>query len=185
MKDGVDPEQLKPDTPYVGLEHIPKMSFTLVDLGVAADVRSRKWRFEPGDVLFGRLRPYFHKVAASAVDGVCSTDAIVIRAEPGFSSLVLQVAFSKEFVDHAVGTSGGTDRPRAKWSDLQQFGLALPPHGLREEFSSVVDPLVRLAVNLASQNTNLRVTRDLLLPRLVSGAVDVSDLDIDTGWLAA
>lgn len=45
--------------------------------------------------------------------------------------------------------------------------------------------MVTLAARLAAQNTNLRATRDLLLPRLVSGEIDVSDLDIDTDWLVA
>jgi type I restriction enzyme S subunit len=45
--------------------------------------------------------------------------------------------------------------------------------------------MVDLAANLVRQNGNLRATRDLLLPKLVSGAIDVSDLDIDTSWLAA
>jgi len=185
VKDGVEPSSLEEVDVYIGLEHIPRESFTLIDFGSPSDVKSRKWRFEAGDVLFGRLRPYFHKVALARVAGVCSTDAIVIRPRKGFEDLVLQTAFSKEFVAHAVATSGGTDRPRAKWRDLRNFSVALPPGGLQEAFSEMVRPMVRLAQNLARQNSNLRSTRDLLLPKLVSGEIDVSDLDIDTDWLAA
>ncbi len=185
VKEGVEPSALLEDERYVGLEHIPRESFTLTDSGSIADVKSRKWRFEAGDVLFGRLRPYFHKVALAPFDGACSTDAIVIRPEAGFEELVLQVAFSKEFVAHAVATSGGTDRPRAKWRDLANFPIVLPPRQLRQAFSDAVRPIVNLTQVLARQNANLRSTRDLLLPKLVSGEIDVSDLDIDTDWLVA
>lgn len=184
-KDGVVPGSLDPDTPYVGLEHIPRESFTMKEWGRVAEVSSRKWRFGEGDILFGRLRPYFHKVAVAARGGVASTDAIVIRPRPGFSDLALQVAFSQEFVAHAVAASGGTDRPRAKWDDLAQFPVPIPTEGVLGRFSRDVSPVVTLATRLAAQNTNLRATRDLLLPRLVSGELDVSELDIDTDWLVA
>lgn len=184
-KDGVDPGSLDPDTPYIGLEHIPRASFTMKEWGRVAEVSSRKWRFREGDILFGRLRPYFHKVAMAARVGVASTDAIVIRPRPGFSDLALQVSFSQGFVAHAVAASGGTDRPRAKWTDLARFPVPIPTEGVMRQFSGGVSPMVTLAARLAAQNTNLRATRDLLLPRLVSGEIDVSDLDIDTDWLVA
>lgn len=185
VKDGVDPSEVDPGTRYVGLEHIPQESFTLVEHGSAADVTSRKWQFERGDVLFGKLRPYFHKVAEAGFSGICSTDAIVIRASQGCQDVMLQTAFSKEFVANAVATSGGTDRPRAKWSDLADFDVVMPDADTNIAFSESVRPMVDLAANLARQNSNLRATRDLLLPKLVSGELDVSDLDIDTEWLAS
>ena len=52
-------------------------------------------------------------------------------------------------------------------------------------FGELVAPVYRLAANLVSQNANVRSTRDLLLPKLVSGEIDVSDLDIETEWLAS
>jgi type I restriction enzyme S subunit len=185
IKVGVDPSAVDAAVQYVGLEHIPQESFTLTDCGSAADVSSRKWRFLTGDILFGKLRPYFHKVVEAGFDGICSTDAIVIRSENGFRELALQVAFSKEFVAHSVATSGGTDRPRAKWADLANFDLVVPGTTTLDGFAESVRPIVDLASNLARQNVNLRATRDLLLPRLVSGEIDVSELDLDTKWLVS
>lgn len=185
VKAGVDPARVDPDVRYVGLEHVPQRSFTLTGHGFAPDVASRKWQFQKGDVLFGKLRPYFHKVARAGFNGICSTDIIVIRPRAGYDELALHVAFSGDFVAHAVSTSGGTDRPRAKWVDLANFELVLPEARIGEAFACHVRPMVDLAFNLARQNTNLQATRDLLLPRLVSGEIDVSGLDIDTDWLAS
>src|SRR5690606_12153042 len=58
--------------------------------------------------------------------------------------------------------------------------LLVPPAEVMDEFVGLVEPMVALARNLRDQNANLRATRDLLLPKLVSGEIDVSDLDIDT-----
>lgn len=185
IKDGVDPKQVGVSVRYVGLEHLPQESFALMNWGTAADVTSRKWRFISGDVLFGKLRPYFHKVVEASFDGICSTDVIVIRPVNGFEDMVLQIAFSSEFVAHAVATSGGTDRPRAKWADLENFDVVLPNSATQAAFSRAARPMIDLAANLVRQNTNLRATRDLLLPKLVSGELDVSDLDIDTERLAS
>ena len=90
---GVDPEAVDPATPYIGLEHMPERSIAIADWGAASQVGSRKYEFKAGDVLFGKIRPYFHKVAVPPVDGICSTDAIVIRSRAPGS----QVSFSQWF----------------------------------------------------------------------------------------
>lgn len=82
VRDSVDPESSDPRTPYVGLEHIPRRSIGLAEWGSASEVQSIKLSFKSGDILFGKIRPYFHKVAVAPVDGVASSDAIVIRAGP-------------------------------------------------------------------------------------------------------
>ncbi len=58
--------------------------------------------------------------------------------------------------------------------------LTLPPQNLVKEFKGIVERLANQILNLQRMNSNLRRTRDLLLPRLISGELDVSGLDIDT-----
>ena len=49
-------------------------------MGYPDAVSSQKFRFQAGDILFGKLRPYFHKAGLAFADGITSSDAIVIRA---------------------------------------------------------------------------------------------------------
>ena len=115
----VDPAEIDPDTPYVGLEHIPRRSIALADWGRAEDVQSTKLRFAKKEILFGKIRPYFHKVALAPLSGVCSTDAIVISAKsPEYRALVLCCVSSEPFVAHATQTSQGTNAS----SELENFG---------------------------------------------------------------
>ncbi|WP_369848265.1 restriction endonuclease subunit S [Deinococcus sp. NW-56] len=175
----VDPANLDPETRYVGLEHIPRRLLALGDWGRAADVQSTKLKFDEWDILFGKIRPYFHKVSVAPVSGVCSSDAIVIKAlRPEWWPLAVMTVSSDEFVAHSVQTSNGTKMPRANWSVLVKYRVNVPPAPLLERFNELIESVVKQGGALTLRNANLRRTRDLLLPRLVSGELDVSALNV-------
>lgn len=176
-RDSVHPDSLDAETPYVGLEHIPRRSLALGEWGRAGDVQSTKLRFKKGDILFGKIRPYFHKVSVAPVAGVASSDAIVIRAkEDTLFALVLSVVSSDAFVAQATQSSNGTKMPRANWAALLEYPVPLPPADLLATFDAFVLPALAQIQTLTMKNRNLRQTRDLLLPRLISGELDVSKL---------
>ena len=126
IRRGVDPSQIDPNTPYFGLEHLPRRSITLGQWGKAADVQSAKLIFKRGEILFGKIRPYFHKVGVAHLDGVCSTDAIVIVPDSAayFGPVVCCIS-SDDFVRHATQTSQGTKMPRANWDVLAKYLLRM------------------------------------------------------------
>ena len=74
--------------------------------------------------------------------------------------------------------------PRANWDVLTKYPLPLPASELLRHFNEVVTDIVTTLKTLMRKNHNLRTTRDLLLPKLISGLLDVEDLDIDTGLTA-
>jgi len=175
---GVNPDTVDPDTPYVGLEHIPRKSIALFEWGRASDVDSMKYRFQKGDILFGKIRPYFHKVSVAHLDGICSSDTIVIRSRSqDFFGPVLCCVSSAEFVDQATQTSNGTKMPRANWKVLVKYPLAIPPSALLERFTAMICDIVTLIHNLVAKNVQLRHTRNLLLPKLISGEILVTGTD--------
>lgn len=115
VREIVKPDALEPDTPYIGLEHMPRCSISLSDWGTAEQVSSSKHRFHEGEILFGKIRPYFHKVGVAFVDGVASSDAIVIRPiEPKVRGFVLMTVSSDPFVAETAQTMReGSKMPRA------------------------------------------------------------------------
>jgi len=179
VKDTVAPSTLDPNTPAVGLEHIPRQQITLDDWGAAGDQGSRKGVFAKGDVLFGKIRPYFHKVSVAPVDGICSTDAIIIRPNAAHWGEVVAVVSSTDFVAHATQTSNGTKMPRADWKVIGQWPVVVPPDAVAEAFTGTVGDHLGLAETLMFENRQLSLLRDLLLPKLVTGQIDVSALDLD------
>lgn len=176
---GVEPASLPPETPAIGLEHIPRRQITLDNWGTAANQGSRKSRFQRGDVLFGKIRPYFHKVSVAPVSGICSTDAIVLRPDAvNWGQAVLTIS-SDSFVVHAAQTSNGTKMPRADWKVIGKWQVAVPPADLAGAFTALVRDQLALAETLMFENRRLVELRDRLLPRLVTGQIDVSGLDLE------
>lgn len=179
IRDTVDPAAIDAETPAIGLEHIPRKQITLESWGSAGDQGSRKGVFEKGDVLFGKIRPYFHKVSVAPVDGICSTDAIVLRPAAESWGQAVFVLSSVELVAHATATSNGTKMPRADWKVLGRWPVALPPSAIAGHFTEIARDQLEVAERLMFENARLAKLRDLLLPKLVTGEIDVSSLDLD------
>lgn len=174
-RETLDPAQIDTATAYVGLEHLPRRSTTLDAWGAAEDVTSTKLRFQRGDILFGKIRPYFHKAVWAPFDGICSSDAIVWRPRSSeVAGLALALASSDAFVAHSVQTSNGTKMPRANPSVLSRYRFPLPPAKLLRQFDATVMCGVELAASLQAANQRLAGSRDLLLPRLISGDLPVT-----------
>ena len=116
------------DVPYIGLEHIGENTLSLLGHGTASDVTSVKACFQPDDILFGKLRPYFRKVVRAPFDGICSTDIWVVRAKERVDQGFLYYCMaSQPFVDFATLGSEGTRMPRAKWEYVSRYEISLPP----------------------------------------------------------
>ncbi|WP_346380625.1 restriction endonuclease subunit S [Acidithiobacillus sp.] len=164
------PGQMPPDTPYIGLEHMPRRRIALGEAGTAAGLESGKFWFERNDVLFGKLRPYFHKVALAPCRGICSTDILVIRPLQGhYLGFVAMHAFSDELIAHTTLLSNGARMPRTSWHDIETYKVVLPDAPIVEAFDRVSRPLFeRIYSNIEAART-LAKLRETLLPRLISG----------------
>jgi type I restriction enzyme, S subunit len=175
---GVSPEAVAPELPYVALEHIDRRSFWLRDWGRAADATSGKSRFVEGDVLFGKLRPYFHKVVDAPTSGICSTDIMVLTpVDQDLRGFLLAAVGSDAVVQSVTASSGGTRMPRTSWRDLAAVAVPWPGHAAARAFGRKVTS-VREAVNAAlRENRTLAATRDALLPQLMSGKLRVKDAE--------
>jgi type I restriction enzyme, S subunit len=175
IRESVSPDMLEPDTPYIGLEHMPRRSISLNDWGKAEQVTSSKHRFQTGEILFGKIRPYFHKVGIAFLDGVASSDAIVIRPlADKLRGLVLMTVSSDEFIAVTAQTMReGSKMPRADWKQMQQHQVSVPPDSLLSTFDSTIQPIMEQLKTFSFTNHKLRAARDLLLPRLMSGDVSV------------
>ena len=169
---GGSPFDVAEDTPYIGLEHMPRRSIALSEWEGAAKVTSNKSVFKKGEFLFGKLRPYFHKVGFAPLDGICSTDiVVVIPRAPAWAAFTLACLSSDEFVDYTDQTSTGTKMPRTSWKTMGQYKIGLPAEQVARAFQSIVQPLLdRMSQNIHEARTLAR-TRDLLMPKLISGEI--------------
>jgi type I restriction enzyme S subunit len=172
----VDPEDIAGSTAYIALEHMPRHSIALSDWEIAENLGSGKFRFYRGEILFGKLRPYFHKVGVAPIDGVCSTDILVLRPQrPAWFGFLLGHASSEAFVSHTNAGSTGTRMPRTGWSEMAKYSLILPPANVAESFTSRIEKLIEMIGVQIHENRRLTALRDELLPQLLSGELRIPE----------
>ena len=175
---GVRPSEVSEDTPYIGLEHMPRHSVALTEWGEAGTVTSNKNVFKRGEFLFGKLRPYFHKVGVAPIDGICSTDIVVIAPRsPHWSALTLACISTDDFVNYTNTTSTGTKMPRTSWKTIGQYELCFSTVRVAQAFEGTIGLLTTRIVSNIHECKALSQSRDLLLPKLMSGEIRVGDAD--------
>ncbi len=167
---------LTADLHYIAFEHMPRGSIFLDNWGNAEGLGSDKSYFQVGDILFGKLRPYFKKVGIAPVDGVCSTDILVLRPiRKADTALVAVVASSDPLIDSLSAAATGTRMPRASWKDLASWPVPEMTTLERGELADQVAPLVERLTAMTHETKRLQLLRDTLLPELLSGRIRVPE----------
>jgi type I restriction enzyme S subunit len=170
------PGNIPSGTAYFGLEHMPRKSIALESWGQADHVESNKFAFKKDDVLFGKLRPYFHKVGLAPCEGVCSTDILVLRPsiKEALGFLAMH-ASSVKLIDYTTQLSNGARMPRTSWADVEGFAIPSPPFKIVQSFGSVVRPMFDSIFENIEEIKTLSELRDTLLPRLISGKLRIPE----------
>lgn len=175
VKGNVSPSDIDASTPYIGLEHIGRKTIVLSNWATSDLANSDKTAFKKDDILFGKIRPYFHKVAAAPFDGITSTDTIILRPKKkSFLGLALETVFSDEFIESATQSSTGSKMPRADWSVLQHYKIPVPKTDLLEAYQSSFEGVLKKTYLSSIENKKLSDLRDWLLPMLMNGQVPVN-----------
>jgi type I restriction enzyme S subunit len=164
--------------PYIALEHMPRRSIALTEWSTSDGLSSGKFAFRKGEILFGKLRPYFHKVGVAPVDGVCSTDIVVVAPkEPRWFGYVVATVSSDDFVRHTDASSTGTKMPRTNWTDMSRYEIAIPTEKVAARFNDLVRPMIDRIVAATHESRTLAALRDTLLPKLIAGELRVKDAE--------
>ncbi len=170
-------EHLRPRR-YVPIDCIGRRTLVLPETRPYEEAQSSLILFETDDILFGAMRPYFHKVAIAPCAGVTRTTCFVLRTKSSeFGAYGTMLAFSDPVVAYASAHIQGATIPYAVWDgSLANYAIPIPPESLLRQFNELVQPMLMWLRRAMFRQENLRATRDLLLPKLISGELDVSTL---------
>ena len=175
IRDGISEDEIQPDMNYIALEHMPRKQIALDSWDTAADIASNKFIFKKGNILFGKLRPYFHKVGIAFISGICSTDILVLGSKrKDLFSFLLMVLSSDEFIKYVTLASEGTRMPRTSWEYMKEYPIYIPDNSVVSAFNDLVKASTNKIENNVFQIQTLTQIRDVLLPKLMSGKLRIT-----------
>ena len=173
--------------PFVPMKSATENSMLITEIEERAGNSGAK--FKNGDTLFARITPCLENGRTGFVQCLSnedeiafgSTEFIVLRSKTLNPYFVYLLAQTRDFRENAIKSmTGATGRQRVLNECFDDYFLPNPNPEILCQFEPTIAPLFRKVQNLSEKNTNLRQTRDLLLPKFISGEIDVSELDIDT-----
>ena len=132
-----------------------------------------------GDVLVSNIRPYFKKIEYVTTACGCSADVLCFVPESNeLSAFLYETVYGDRFFDYMVAGSKGTKMPRGDKQQIMQYGIVMPSPEQLSAFNAIATPMLALIGNQVLENERLSTLRDSLLPKLVSGEIDVSGIEL-------
>ena len=132
-----------------------------------------------GDVLISNIRPYFKKIIYCFADCGCSTDVLCfVPNKSEYSAFLYCALYSDKFFDYMVAGSKGTKMPRGDKQQIMMYPICIPSTEYVEQFSKIVAPMLETVYTNRLEANDLAILRDTLLPKLMNGEIDVSEVKI-------
>ncbi len=159
---------------YIPIDCIPNHNMALTEVSDIENAESSLQRFESGDILFGAMRVYFHKVILAPMQGVTRKTCFVIHAKKDiFHNYLYSLLFSNTTINYANTISVGATMPYVRWNDFIRMQCLFPSEKILNDYNKIISPIFKTIMNSYKYLSNLTQQRDLLLPRLMSGKLEV------------
>lgn len=132
-----------------------------------------------GDTLISNIRPYFKKIVYCEDNCGCSTDVLCFTpSQPRYSAYLFSTLYADKFFAFMVAGSKGTKMPRGDKQQIMTYPVVLPSEEELAGFNTIALPLLEQIYSNRSENKRLSILRDTLLPKLMSGEIDVSAVQL-------
>lgn len=132
-----------------------------------------------GDTLISNIRPYFKKIVYCEDGCGCSTDVLCFTpVQPKYAAYLFSTLYADNFFAFMVAGSKGTKMPRGDKQQIMTYPVALPSDEELDEFNALALPILAQLHSNKAENKRLSATRDALLPKLMSGEIDVSAVQL-------
>lgn len=140
-KEQINPQNHTGVISYVGLENIESNSGNLVG-EVNTDIKSIKSIknvFKKGDILYGKLRPNLNKVWLANIEGICSTDILVLATKPEYSPEFYELILrSNDFNEEVLKGLKGAQLPRVSFDYVSKIQIPSVPKEIQNSFSDQI-----------------------------------------------
>lgn len=170
----------EPLLPYLPIDVIPMNTFALTEFRPNEEAQSSLITFDTDDIVIGAMRVYFHRVVLAPCRGITRTTCFVLAPhDSDYFAFGLLCCDQDSTIDYAQTTSKGSTMPYAVWDGgLGDMEIVIPPREIALKFNDIIKPMLRQIQASYFENLNLRNMRDSLLPKLMSGEIDVSEVEL-------
>lgn len=169
-KERLDPRKNHNARTCIELEHIEAETGRILGSIQSDQQASIKAVFGPGDILFGKLRPYLRKFAAPEFEGVCSTEIWVLKPSgKQITSTFLHCLVQSDGFMAEAEKSAGSKMPRADWKVVSEYRFYLPEPGEQERIAEVLIDCDSEIDRLNGQIDKLRTEKKALMQQLLTG----------------
>ena len=132
-----------------------------------------------GDTLISNIRPYFKKIVYCEDKCGCSTDVLCFTpSQPCYSAYLFSTLYADKFFAFMVAGSKGTKMPRGDKQQIMTYPVVLPSEEELAGFNTIASPLLEQIYSNRAENKRLSILRDTLLPKLMSGKINVSAIQL-------
>ena len=155
---------------YLPIDCLPKKSLTYTDFNNIELAESSLVAFSENDIVFGAMRPYFHKVVVARDPGLTRSTCFVINTlKQSMWSYAVMLLFDAETIKYATKISVGTTMPYVRWKDFISMPILIPHENVTKDFNRIICPIIDRLKKISKQNIYLKQARDHLLPKLMNG----------------
>ena len=132
-----------------------------------------------GDTLISNIRPYFKKIVYCEDKCGCSTDVLCFTpVQSQYAAYLFSTLYADKFFAFMVAGSKGTKMPRGDKQQIMTYPVILPSKEELEGFNAIALPILKQICSYRAENKRLFALRDSLLPKLMSGEIDVSNIQL-------
>ena len=158
---------------YVGMENIEANTGKILSYEDSSEIKSSTFRYDKGDVLYGRLRPYLKKVIIAPFDGCCSTEIYPIKTTH-ISNKFLMYWFLLDSITGKINeTCSGCRMPRANMKLLMEFEINYPSISEQQRIVDILDKAFEKIDKIKSNaEKNLQQAKDLFNAKLSKELLD-------------
>ena len=177
------------DLPYTGLEHIESWTGRLTPSEEISTSEGQSSRYEPGDVLFGKLRPYLAKAFRANEHGICTGELLVLRPKDVSQDYLFSYVLARDFISIVDSSTYGAKMPRASWDFIGDLPVLLPSEAEQRTIAAFLDRetgrIDALIAKKGRQIELLQEKRTALISHAVTKGLDPDAPMKDSGveWL--
>ena len=159
---------------YLPIDCIPKHSLTYLEPASVSLAESSLVSFAEDDIIFGAMRPYFHKVCFAQSNGLTRTTCFVLNSRNRiYREYLLMLLFDDSTIKHATSISVGTTMPYTRWKEFKSMEVKIPSEDIAIKFGERISLIIKKLKISSTQIRNLSEARDRLLPKLMSAEIEV------------